>query len=121
MGRRSFQRATQPPPPVAAWSVASREVTGPHLRDAELTASTAISRSCERLNFSTDLFCDPPRENAPNLDYIVPSRLIRSIGLEVDFQTRFVVVGGGGSKNAVPRSWSEVGKMDQPFEKFAGI
>lgn len=39
----------------------------------------------------------------------------------MDFQTRFVVVGGGGSKNAVPRSWSEVGKMDRPFEKFAGM
>lgn len=44
---------------VAASSVASREVTGPHLRDAELTASTAISRSCERSNFSADLFRDP--------------------------------------------------------------
>lgn len=44
---------------VAASSVASREVTGPHLRDAELTASTAISRSCERSNLSADLFRDP--------------------------------------------------------------
>lgn len=38
----------------------------------------------------------------------------------MDFQTRFVVVGGGGSKNAVPRSWSEVGKMDRSFEQVRG-
>lgn len=128
MGRRSFQRATQPPPPVAAWSVASREVTGPHLRDAELTASTAISRSCERLNFSTDLFCDPPRISPPSRERAKP-RLHRSIEINSFHWTRggfsnAFRSGGGrgfqehGSKKLV--HWSEVGKMDRSFEQVRG-
>lgn len=65
---------------VAASSVASREVTGPHLRDAELTASTAISRSCERSNFSADLFRDPSSLPAN----FIPPRAKHRSNIEID-------------------------------------
>lgn len=97
---------------VAASSVASREVTGPHLRDAELTASTAISRSCERSNFSADLFRDPSSLPA---NFIPPRSNIEidsfSLGLEgkigffeisrrggIEFRMRFFQEAGSGVK-----------------------